>query len=123
LPLFGGTAVKAQKKTITVGPRVDLIVAPCGRRQPGRCHEPHRHADRRLGVDGPEREVSIQPEFVLSGKGSKWPDDDASIKISYLQIPVLAQYRLTTGKTVNPYLLAGPRALVQGRLQPAGRGQ
>ena len=108
LALFGGTAVKAQKKAITVGPRVDLNVARVvGDNQEDATSRTGMRIGAWASMDLNER-FSIQPEFVLSGKGSKWPDDAASIKISYLQIPVLAQYRITTGKTVNPYLLAGP---------------
>lgn len=108
LATFGGSAVHAQKKTITVGPRLDLNVARVvGDNQDDATSRTGMRIGAWASMDL-NAKFSIQPEFVLSGKGSKWPDEDASIKISYLQIPILAQYRLTTGKTVNPYLLAGP---------------
>lgn len=108
LASLGGTAAQAQKKSITIGPRIDLNVARVvGDNQDDATSRTGMRIGAWASMDLSEK-FSIQPEFVLSGKGSKWPDDDASIKISYLQIPVLAQYRFTTGKTVNPYLLAGP---------------
>ncbi len=107
LATFGGTAAHAQKR-ITVGPRLDLNVARVvGDNQDDATSRTGIRIGAWASMDLNEK-FSVQPEFVLSGKGSKFPDDDASIKISYLQIPVLAQYRFTTGKTVNPYVLAGP---------------
>ena len=104
----GATAAHAQGKSITVGPRLDLNVARVvGDNQDDATSQTGFRIGAWASMDLSSK-FSIQPEFVLSGKGSKFPDDDASIKISYLQIPVLAQYRMTSGKTVNPYLLAGP---------------
>lgn len=108
LTLASGTAAQAQKKGITVGPRLDLNIARVvGDNQDDATSRTGMRIGAWASMDLSEK-FSIQPEFVLSGKGSKWPDDDASIKISYLQIPVLAQYRFTAGRTVNPYVLAGP---------------
>lgn len=108
LASLGGTTAHAQKKGITVGPRLDLNVARVvGDNQDDATSRTGMRIGAWASMDLSEK-FSIQPEFVLSGKGSKFPDDDASIKISYLQIPVLAQYRFTTGRTVNPYVLAGP---------------
>jgi hypothetical protein len=107
LATLGGTAAHAQKR-ITVGPRLDVNVARVvGDNQDDATSRTGIRIGAWASMDLNQK-FSIQPEFVLSGKGSEFPDDDASIKISYLQIPVLAQYRFSTGKTVNPYLLAGP---------------
>lgn len=106
--MIGGSAATAQSKRITVGPRLDLSVASVtGDNQDDATSRTGFRIGAWASMDLSSK-FSIQPEVVLSGKGSNWPDDEASIKISYLQIPVLAQYRFTTGKTVNPYVLAGP---------------
>jgi len=108
LTVTAGAALHAQNRGITAGPRLDLNVARVvGDNQ----EDATSRTGFRIGAWASmdlSSNFSIQPEFVLSGKGSKWPDDDASIKISYLQIPVLAQYRFTQGKSVIPYVLAGP---------------
>jgi len=108
LATLGTSAAQAQGRTITVGPRIDLNVARVvGDNQDDASSRTGFRIGAWASMDLSQK-FSIQPEFVLSAKGSEFPDDDASIKISYLQIPVLAQYRFSTGKTVNPYVLAGP---------------
>lgn len=108
LATLGTSAAQAQGRTITVGPRIDLNVARVvGDNQDDATSRTGFRIGAWASMDLSQK-FSIQPEFVLSAKGSEFPDDDASIKISYLQIPVLAQYRFSAGKTVNPYVLAGP---------------
>lgn len=108
LATIAGTVAQAQSRAITVGPRLDLNMARVvGDNQEDATSRTGFRIGAWASMDLSSK-FSIQPEFVLSGKGSKWPDDDASIKISYLQIPILAQYRFTQGKSVTPYVLAGP---------------
>jgi Outer membrane protein beta-barrel domain len=55
------------------------------------------------------RKLSIQPEFAMTSKGTKWVDDDAEIKINYIQVPVLARLRFPSSKSsFAPYVMAGP---------------
>lgn len=59
-----------------------------------------------IGLGG---NFALQPELVYTGKGASFPDDDAEIKIGYIQVPVLARMRLGSGQgKAAPYLLAGP---------------
>ena len=47
--------------------------------------------------------------MTYTSKGSKWVDDDAEIKIGYIQIPVLARYRFASEDArFRPYVMFGP---------------
>lgn len=59
-----------------------------------------------IGLGG---NFALQPELVYTGKGANYPDDEAEIKIGYIQLPVLARLRIPTGQgKAAPYLIAGP---------------
>ncbi|MBV9494091.1 MAG: PorT family protein [Acidobacteria bacterium] len=53
---------------------------------------------------------SLQPELTYSMKGAKGSGDGATItlKLSYLELPLLVRYDLPTQSGVHPFLLAGP---------------
>lgn len=53
--------------------------------------------------------LAIQPEVTYTSKGSKWVDDDAEIKIGYIQVPLLARYRFASEDArFRPYVMFGP---------------
>jgi hypothetical protein len=53
---------------------------------------------------------SIQPEALYLSKGGSGSieDFDTTLKLNYLQVPVLVQYHLPTPGPVSPRLFAGP---------------
>ena len=53
--------------------------------------------------------ISIQPEVFYSQKGAKFTElnTDVSIKLDYIDIPVLFKYTLA-GESTRPYFLLGP---------------
>lgn len=53
---------------------------------------------------------SIQPELLLVQKGTKWKEEGISdvIRLTYLEIPVLAKYRFPAGPDMNAFVFAGP---------------
>jgi hypothetical protein len=55
--------------------------------------------------------IGIQPEILSVTKGAEFDgegDDDGSIKIEYIAIPVLLHLPLTYGSSFAPYIIAGP---------------
>lgn len=50
----------------------------------------------------------IQPELLFTGKGAAVPSEAGSVKINYVQIPLLARLNLTAPNAVTPYVVAGP---------------
>jgi hypothetical protein len=56
---------------------------------------------------GSNTSIAIEPSFV--GKGSKYTEHSNEFRseIDYIELPLYAKYRLTTG-SVRPYLGAGP---------------
>ncbi len=53
--------------------------------------------------------ISIQPEVFYAQKGAKYDDGgtDGSIKLDYIDIPVLFKYTMA-GESARPYFLFGP---------------
>ena len=51
--------------------------------------------------------IAVQPEVLYIQKGTKFDDEDATLNIDYLEIPVLAEVRLTEG-TARVSLMLGP---------------
>jgi hypothetical protein len=54
---------------------------------------------------------SVQPEVLYSMKGAKFEEssaDDFTIKLDYIEVPVLLQYNIPTQGNVKPVLFAGP---------------
>ena len=52
---------------------------------------------------------ALQPQVLYSMKGANSQDvEDASLKLNYLQVPVLAQIRFPGAGGVTPYLILGP---------------
>jgi hypothetical protein len=58
----------------------------------------------------PSPQFSIQPEVLLVLKGAKYEDgyDSEKVKLTYIEVPVLAMYRPPTGGKVSPSFFAGP---------------
>lgn len=56
------------------------------------------------------RRFAIQPELLYSQQGAKVPLEDVNgvIKLDYIQVPVLAQFRFPTSGNAVPFLIAGP---------------
>jgi len=54
--------------------------------------------------------LAVQSELTLARNGTDWPDEDASISIGYLRVPVLALWRFPGNGTrmVVPFITAGP---------------
>ena len=99
----------AQGKTILVGPTFGINSAKVtGDNQ----EDASRRTGLRLGGFASislGQHLAIQPEIALTGKGSKWADQDAEIKIRYLQIPILARYRFgSSASGFAPFVMAGP---------------
>jgi len=66
---------------------------------------------------------AVQPEFVFSQQGAKVEDgsDKATLKIDYIQIPVLGRIRLGAGSPA--YLLVGPSFGFRTRAESEFNGQ
>ena len=71
--------------------------------------------------------LTIQPEFLLSTKGSRVQirGSDQRIRLRYFEIPVLFRYRTPPRSTAQFHLLAGPYVarLLDADLDPASPGQ
>lgn len=56
--------------------------------------------------------IGIQPEILSVSKGAQISDvvgdDDASISLEYIEIPVLIHLPLSMGTSFSPYVVAGP---------------
>ena len=53
--------------------------------------------------------ISVQPELFWTDKGAKPKSDEGNtIKLSYLELPVLLKYSIPTQGSMSPYLFAGP---------------
>lgn len=57
----------------------------------------------------------IEPELLFSQKGAHETFDggDVTLKLDYVEIPVLARFDVSTGGMVRPFFLAGPTASFQ----------
>ncbi len=55
--------------------------------------------------------VAIQPEAVFSMQGAKFshPTEEASLKINFIQIPLLVQLRFGAEDSPKPMIFAGPQ--------------
>jgi hypothetical protein len=51
---------------------------------------------------------AFQPEVLYAQKGGSVDGEDASINLSFVQIPTLLRVDFPTGGTARPYLVAGP---------------
>lgn len=56
--------------------------------------------------------LSFAPEALYAIKGTKDPESDANIKLSYVELPLLLRYRLSTGEAA-PFITAGPTVSFQ----------
>lgn len=107
-------AAKAQQKTIIAGPSLGLNVAKVvGDNQ----DDASSRSGYRIGAFATielSRNLSFQPELIYTGKGTKWVDDDADIKIGYIQIPLLARLRFPSASSrFIPYVMAGPAVAIK----------
>ncbi|MGE0441252.1 MAG: porin family protein [Gemmatimonadales bacterium] len=60
--------------------------------------------------------LSLQPELAIMGKGSKF-EDDAKIRITYLELPVLARVAFGGSDRARPFVVAGPALAVKAGCQ------
>ena len=105
----GGATVAAAQNQILIGPTIGLNSAKS-------TGDNQEDASRRTGLHlggfasiSLGRHLAIQPEVTYTSKGSKWVDDDAEIKIGYIQVPVLARYRFASEDArFRPYVMFGP---------------
>lgn len=64
----------------------------------------------------------IEPELLYSMQGANDAGGDASLKLSYLQIPVLFRYDFTTTGSARPFFVAGPSIGVKIGCTVSGQG-
>ena len=57
----------------------------------------------------PMSPISFQPELMYAQFGAGTGNDDVSLDLNYIQVPVLVRYKLST-PVVKPVLFAGPYA-------------
>lgn len=57
-------------------------------------------------IDIPVLPISIQPEIMYSTKGADF--DGGSIRLDYIEVPVLLKYDIIPAGPVRPAILAGP---------------
>lgn len=65
---------------------------------------------RRVVEDNP---LGIQVEALVTQKGVKFPGDDAEIKITYVEVPLLARYAVELSGGARPYVVAGPSLAIR----------
>lgn len=66
--------------------------------------------------------IGIEPEILYSMQGAKSTGEDASIKLSYLQIPVLFRYDFPTSSKAQPFFVVGPSIGIKIGCDVSGQG-
>lgn len=67
--------------------------------------------------------IALQPEVLYSQKGAKFDDADATLNLDYLEIPVLADIRLTEGPARVSFMV-GPSFAFRSRARlDVGEGE
>lgn len=52
--------------------------------------------------------VSVQPEVLFLNKGVEGDGESGELELSYIQVPILVQYHLSTGSGLAPRVYLGP---------------
>ena len=64
----------------------------------------------------------IEPELLYSMQGAKTSGEEASLELSYLQIPVLFRYDFPTTSKARPFVVAGPSIGIKIGCNVSGQG-
>ena len=110
LGVFGVTEARAQDRG---GVRVGLNLANLSGNDPSDLGETDARAGLVVGLFGVvplTQSIALQPEVLYSQQGAKLEDgsDEATIKLDYLQVPVLARFRLGMSPSAPVHALFGP---------------
>ena len=110
LGVFGVTEARAQDRG---GVRVGLNLANLSGNDTADLGDTDSRAGLVVGLFGVvpiNPNFAFQPELLFSQQGAKVEDgsDDATIKLDYIQIPLLARIRLGTSPSAPVYALFGP---------------
>ena len=110
LGVFGATEARAQDRG---GVRVGLNLANLSGNDVSDLGDTDMRSGLVVGLFGVvplHQNIAFQPEVLFSQQGAKFDDgsDEATIKLDYLQIPLLARFRLGMSPSAPVYALFGP---------------
>ena len=66
--------------------------------------------------------LGLEPELLYSQQGASSSDNGTSLRMSFVQIPVLLRYDVRTHATAHPFFLAGPSIGIKVSCSASGEG-